>query len=295
MGDRTTNTILSVLLILAIVPFSINDAFAVDYKKHVTAEDLGILQLAAHDLFNVSRCDHINPECAVDFEDSKLNLSTLFVDTVDPLNAPFDNATIAIGGESRNRENIMLFTVASDLGSYYVELVDDGVEKSVAKQNVIDMYHERLADTYLKTFGESFPPIDTSTSTEEELFQENLAFRTVHDYLPGKIKFNKKSISIFDPSLKGEKLDQKELQQKSSKLDGKFDEEFRHIDICFPPPNEDQCIMVDLLDADRSFGVQFGTTEDFDDFLEELEDGIYDDDDSVMSHIRNLIAKGQNF
>lgn len=291
MGDRTVATIVS-LLVLFVVPFAVNDAFAIDYKKHVTAEDLGILQLAAHDLFNVDRC-HGNVTCSHDFEDGKLNLSTIFEDTVN--GGTFENATIAIGGEPRNRENIMLFTVASDLGSYYVELVDDGVDKSVAKQNVIDMYHEKLADTYLKTFGESFPSLDTSTSTEEELFQENLAFRTVHDFLPGKIKFNKKSISIFDPILKGEKLDNKELQQKSSKLDGKFDDEFRHIDICFPPPNEDQCIMVDLLDADRSFGDQFGTAESFDDFLEELEDGIYDEDDRVMFHIRNLIAKGQNF
>ena len=291
MGDRVVATIMG-LLILAVIPFAFDNAFAVDYKKHVTAEDLGFLQLAAHDLFNVDRC-HGNVTCSNDFEDGKLNLSTIFEDTVN--GGTFDNATIAIGGEPRNRENIMLFTVASELGTYYVELVDEGIYKTTAKQMVIDVYLDRLAVTYQKTFGEPFPSLDTSTSSKEELFQENLALRTVHDYLPGKIKFNKKSISIFDPSLKGEKLDQKELQQKSSKLDGKFDDEFRHIDICFPSPNEDQCIMVDLLDADRSFGVQFGTAESFDYFLEELEDGIYDDDDSVMSHIRNLIAKGQNF
>ena len=293
MGDRKVTTIMG-LLILAIVPFAVNDAFAVDYKKHVTAEDLGILQLAAHDLFNVFRCNTIDPTCAMEFENGKLDLSTLFVNTTNS-NDPFDNDIIAIGGEARNRENIMLFTVASELGEKYVELVeDDGIAEDIAKNLVVTMYHGKLADTYQKTFGESLPSINFTSSTVEELHQQNLALRTIHDALPGKIKFDYKHVSIFDPSLKGEKLDKKELKQKSSKIDGKFDEEFREIKICFPP-DDFPCIDVDLLEADRSFGVQFDTDESFDDFLEQLEDGLYDNGDSVLDHIRTLMAKGQNF
>jgi len=104
MGDRIGAIIMG-LLVLAVIPFAFDDAFAVDYKKRVTVEDLGILQLAAHDLFNVDRANEI------DFENGKLDLSTLFVDTVNH-NKKFDVNTIAIGGEPRNRENIMLFTVA---------------------------------------------------------------------------------------------------------------------------------------------------------------------------------------
>jgi len=282
MGDRTSATIMG-LLVLAVIPFAFDDAFAVDYKKYVTAEDLGILQLAAHDLFNVNRANEI------DFENGKLDLSTLFVDTVNH-NKKFDLNTIAIGGEPRNRENIMLFTVASDLGSTYVELLEDGVKKRDAKQMVIDIYHERLADTYQRTFNEPFP----DSMSGEATLQENLAFRTVHDLLPGKIKFNNHFVSIFDPSLHGETLDEKELQQKSSKLDGKFDEEFLNIEICLPPDFV-ICIEVNLLEADQTFGDQFGLAESFDDMLEELEDGLYDEDDRAMFHIRNLMAKGQNF
>ena len=271
------------LLILAAMPFAFDDAFAVDYKKHVTAEDLGILQLAAHDLFNVDR------SIPFDFEDGKLNLSTLFVDTTDNDN-PFDNNIIALGGEARNRENIMLFTVASDFGEKYVELINQGVDPLDAKHMIVLMYHEKLADTYHKTFGEQFPEPMEGDAT----LQENLALRSIHDFLPGKIKFDKKSVSIFDPSLKGEKLDKKELSQKSSKLDGKFDEEFLNIQICFPPDNV-ICIDVNLLEADRTFGDQFGLGLSFDECLEELEDGTYDEDDKVMFHIRNLMAKGQNF
>ncbi len=283
MGDRVVATIMS-LLVLAVAPFVVDDAFAVDYKKHVTAEDLGILQLAAHDLFNVDR------SIPFDFENGKLDLSTLFEDTVN--GGDFDEATIAMGGEPRNRENIMLFTVASELGELYVDLRSDNVSEEDAKNMVVMIYHERLADTYQKTFGESFPSVDASSSTEEELQQQNLAFRTIHDFLPGKIKFDNKHVSIFHPSLNGEKLDEKELKQKSSKLDGKFDDEFLHIDICIP---NGPCIVVNLLEADRSFGDQFGTAESFDSFLEELENGLYDEDDSVMIHIRTLIGKGQHF
>ena len=196
MGDRTVATIMG-LLVLAIIPFAFDDAFAVDYKKRITAEDLGVLQLAAHDLFNVDRANEI------DFENGKLDLSTLFVDTVNH-NKKFDVNTIAIGGEPRNRENIMLFTVASDLGSTYVKLLEDGVKKRDAKQMVIELYHERLADTYQNTFKEPFPDPMSGTAT----LQENLAFRTIHDFLPGKIRIDNKLVSTLDSSLHGKKLDE---------------------------------------------------------------------------------------
>jgi len=289
VGDRKTCTIIGVLLILAIVPLADN-VFAIDYKKHITSEDLGVLQLAAHDLFNVNRCIG-QPTCVVeDHENGLLDLSTLFEDTV--LGGDFDDATIAIGGEPRNRENIMLFTVASELGEIYVDLRSNNVPEDDAKNMVVQIYHEKLADTYQKTFAEEFPPRDDSSTSQTDLDQQNLAFRTIHDFLPGKIKFNNKFVSTLDPSLIEETLDKKELKQKSSKLDGKFDDEFRNIKICIP---NGPCIIVDLLEADRSFGFQFGTEDSFDSFLEELEDGLYDEDDRVMIHIRTLIGKGQSF
>jgi len=286
MGDRKTGIIFSMLLVLALAPFVVNDAFALDYKKHVTAEDLGILQLAAHDLFNVDR------SIPLDFENGKLDLSTLFVDTTNS-DTPFTNGIIAIGGEHRNRENIMLFTVASELGEKYVELVEGGEDQAVAKDMIITLYHEKLADTYQKTFGEEFPQIDDSLKNQEDLHQQNLALRTIHDFLPGKIKFGNGHVSTLDQSLFGEKLNKKELQQKSSKLDGKFDDEFLHIDICLDFPTCSLMVQVNLLEADRSFGEDFETDDSFDDFLEELEDGLYDEDDKVMEHIRTLFAKGQ--
>ena len=281
MGDRTFS-IMAGLLIFTLIPLAFDDAFALDYKKHVTSEDLGILQLAAHDLFNVNRMSEIN------FENGKLDLSTLFVDTVNE-DTPFDEDTIANGGEPRNRENIMLFTVASELGSTYVQLLAD-VGETDAKQMVLELYHERLAASYQRTFDEPFPESAPGDATH----QENLALRTIHDFLPGKIKFENRWISTLDPFLNGKTLDEKELKQKSSKLDGKFDEEFLNIMICFPPDFM-ICIDVNLLEADRSFGSQFGVAESFDDLLEELEDGLYDEDDRATFHIRNLMAKGQDF
>lgn len=279
MGDRRSGLLLAGILVLSLSLFLIDDAYA--KTDYVTAEDLGVLQLAAHDLFNVDR------SIPHDFEDGKLNLSTLFDDTIN--GGPFNDAIISIGGEPRNRENIMLFTIASQLGEKFVELKEEYGETK-AKEITIDLYHKKLSHSYKKTFGENFPDLMEGDAT----MQENLALRTIHDFLPGKIKVDKKLESTLDPSLNGKKLSTNELKQKSSKLDGKFDPEFLDIQICFPPDFA-ICINVNLLEADRSFGEQFGMEESFDSFMEELEDGMYDEDDRVMYHIRNLMAKGQNF
>ena len=295
MGNSVVS-IVGVLLILTLIPFTFDDVFAFDYKKHVTSEDLGILQLAAHDLFNVSRCDNIDPLCAVEFENGKLDLSTLFVDTTTDPDTPFSNDVIAIGGEHRNRENIMLFTVASHFGEKYKELVEGKmpISPTDAKILILTEYHDKLAESYKRTFGEEFPSRDDSINSIDDIYQQNLALRTIHDFLPGKIKFDNRWISTLDPSLHGKTLDGKELKQKSSKLDGKFDSEFLSIMICFPPDLV-ICINVNLLEADQSFGDQFKVEDSFDDMLEELKDGLYDENDKAMLHIRNLMAKGQNF
>ena len=70
-----------------------------DKRKHkqIRLLDLGVLQLAAHDLFNVDR------DIEVDFENGKLDLSTLLIDTKTGIN--FEDEDIAQGGEVRNREN----------------------------------------------------------------------------------------------------------------------------------------------------------------------------------------------
>jgi len=280
MGDRTTATIVVVLLIFAATPFLADEVFA-DSKNYITAEDLGILQLAAHDLFNVDRSiEH-------DFENGKLDLSTLLEDTVN--GGSFNDAIIAIGGEPRNRENILLFTVASSFGETYVYLKEKFGEPE-AKKMIIEKYHKKLAKSYKKAFHENFPSSMEGIAT----MQENLALRTIHDYLPGKIKIDNNWESTLDPSLNGLTLDKNELKQKSAKLDGKLDDEFLDIHICFPP-DFTICIDVNLLEADQSFGDQFETTLSFDFFLKEIEDGIFDDDDWAMFHIRNLMAKGQNF
>ena len=290
MGDRRVATVMSALLLLSVAPFTFDDAFALDFSDRVTAEDLGVLQLAAHDLFNVDRCDGVDPSCAVDFENGKLDLSTLFVDTTDGY-SPFPLETIAIGGEPRNRENIMLRTVSFDLGSTYVSLLAHGIPEDIAKSFVIATYHERLAHTYLTTFDEGFPIPAEGDAT----MHENLAFRTIHDFLPELILVDGEYQPIFNASMvPGLTLDSYELQQKSSKLDGEFDETFKGIDICLPP-DFTICIEVDLLEADSTFATQFGLVPNFEDFLLELEDGSYDPEDEVMKKIRSLIAKGQNF
>ena len=236
--------------------------------KQVTLEDLGILQLAAHDLFLVDRV------LEIDFENGLLDLSTLFTDVKTGLE--FSDEAIGMGGEQRNRENIMLFTVASELGQMYLDHKDsDGPE--VARQQTIEAYHLMLADAYFNTFDEPIPSSMTGCVT----MTENLALRTVHDLLPGNIIVNEVMTPVLDPSLHGMTLSDTDMAQLSANLDGLFDPEFLEIHIIIPP---DIDIIINLFDLDSTFA--------FEHFMSEVDDGFYNHDEDVMNQIRNLFAKG---
>ena len=240
------------------------------YGTRITLEDLGVLQLAAHDLFLVDR------EEEIDLENGKLDLSTLL---------DYGSENIALGGEPRNRENIMLFTVASDLGEEYLELLEKGKNAEDAQKEIVKKYHKMIKKSYKNAFGESLPePVDGKAT-----FTENLALRTIHDFLPGNIVVDRAVTPVLDTSLHGKMLKKSELKQPSSKLDGQFDSEFRNIRIVIPPEID---MTIDLLERDSSFAEQFDTDYTFEYFLDEVSDGSFDEDDEVMKQIRNLFSKG---
>lgn len=236
----------------------------------ITLKDLGVLQLAAHDLFLIDR------EQEIDHENGKLDLSTL-------LNYGVEN--IALGGEPRNRENIMLFTVASELGEEYLELLEKGKSTEDAQEKIIKKYHKMIKKSYKNTFGESLPNPQDGKAT----LTENLALRIIHDFLPGSIVVDNTVTPVLDVTLHGKTLSKAELKQPSSKLDGKFDSEFRNIRIVIPPHVD---ITIDLLERDSSFAQQFDTDYSFEYFLDEISDGSFDESDEVMKQIRNLFSKG---
>ena len=244
--------------------------------KQVTLEDLGILQLAAHDLFLVDRV------LEIDFENGLLDLSTLFTNTKTGLD--FSDDEIGMGGEQRNRENIMLFTVASELGQMYRDLKDsDGPE--VARQQTIEAYHVLLAGAYFNTFDEPIPSSMTGCVT----MTENLALRTVHDLLPGNIIVDTVMTPVLDPSLHGMTLSDTDMAQLSANLNGIFDPEFLNIHIIIPP---DVDMIINLFELDSTFAFQFHTDFTFEHFMSETDDGFYNHDEDTMNQIRNLIAKG---
>lgn len=280
--------------------------------NQVTLEELGFLQLAAHDLFNVNRVT------TVDFENGKLDLSTLFTDMTSPTIDPFSDADIALGGEPRNRENILLFSVAAKIGQQYVDDVNGGATPEVARQTALDTYHTGFNLAYESAFGEAVPSAQYGCAT----MTENLAFRTVHDFLPGIIRMDTAApisvidanddefLTIFDPTLPPPTglgftppFDDPtknanghtgpltfELDQLSSDLNGDFDTQFNNINIFIPPST---FIIVDLEAADQSFGDQFDTDFSFEFFMNEIAStGSYEPSYEVMNQIRNLIAKG---
>src|SRR2546428_1835617 len=112
------------------------------YNKgdRVTLEDLGILQLVAHDLYNTNR------QTGVDNEDAKLNLSTVL---------DYGQENIANGGEPRNSENILGHTVAVQLREEYLQFLNKGKTPEEARGLPGQIYLAQVKSWYSNTINES--------------------------------------------------------------------------------------------------------------------------------------------
>ena len=294
MGDRKkvfAVTIISVILLsIGLVGLS-NEAFADKKGRTTSLEALGILQVAAHDLYHFDRCLDIIA-CAIENEDGKLNLSTLLeIKTADCTAfagcASFSPEDIRNGGEARNSDSILIFTVASELGEKYLELKAKHGEE-IAYEKILEIYHKKVKHAFQQTFNQPFPAPQAGTLDNNH----NLALRSGHDYLPGMVKFNGKQVSVLDPILVGEKFSKSELKQRSSPLDGQFDDLWNG---CVPPGVPDSCTWgtIPLLFFDQTFGI-IHTTSDFDEFMEQTSDGRYDSNEKVTQLIIEQFAMGIN-
>jgi hypothetical protein len=257
------------------------------YNKgdRVTLEDLGVLQLVSHDLYNTIR-DGPNPGS---IEDERLNLSTVLDHGEDQ---------IILGGEPRNSENIALHTVAVKLGKMYLDLViDKKMKPEDAREQVVQVYLQMVAKAYQDTFGEPLPDPAPSEHEKNPDGSENLtgdlSLRAIHSYVPGHIMVNGADTMILDPSLRGKTLSDEDMQQLSKPLDGTFDPVFRNVTIFLPPPNPPPNLFtIDLFERDSSFAKQFGTDVSFEEFMDELKDGRFNRNEQVMNYLREDIAAG---
>ena len=284
-----SSKILSLLTVSSLVVIGVLIAFTVEANadppeekgRTTSLEALGILQIAAHDLYNFDRCGDIIA-CAIENEDHKLNLSTLleiktagctaFVDCI-----PFSDDDISNGGEARNSDSILIFTVASELGEKYLELRDKHGEE-IAYEKILEIYHKKVKIAFQQTFNQPFPDPQPGILDNNH----NLALRSGHDFLPGMVKFNGEQVPVFDRILfDGAKFSKSELKQRSSPLDGQFDDLWNG----FPIP---------LLVLDQTFGL-IHTTTDFDEFMEQTSDGRYDSNEDVTELLIQQFARGMNF
>jgi len=260
--------------------------------RTTSLEALGILQVAAHDLY------HFDRPAGIENEDGKLNLSTLLeITTAECIASPpcpsFDEDDIRNGGEARNSDSILIFTVASELGEKYLELVDELESEELAYEKILEIYHKKVKYAFQQTFNQPFPdPQEGSLDNNH-----NLALRSGHDFLPGMVKFNGEQVSVMDPILSGEaKFSKSELKQRSSPLDGQFDDLWN---LCIPPAVPPSCSMdadaIPLLFLDQTFGV-FHTNNEFtfDEFMVETSDGRYDSDEKVTQLLIEQFAIGIN-
>ncbi len=277
--------------------------------------NLGVLQLADHDFFNMQRCMDENreliPGCiAEDLENGKLDLSTVLfhpqsgdcdykksLKQKDGCKLYDDYAdvgvpSIANGGELRSVENIMISTASADIGEKFLELKEKFGEKKAYKK-VLKYYHKQLEIAFEESFHLKFPKAKKGEVTN----LHNLAIRAGHDFLPAKITFNgapETSLFLIDPL--GEKLSKEEKKQPSSTVNGEFDEEFTGIEFC--PIPFIFCIKVDLLAADQDFGMEFADATlgmdagTFDEFMGELKDGEFNKKDKVSKLTKEAFERG---
>ncbi len=327
MSDRKIIAVLFGLMLLLVIPLTLDDSVFADKKgkKNTTAIiNLGFLQLAAHDFFNMNRCiGHggsfpdfpLLPPCG-DSENGKLDLSTVlfnpkggmcdFKKSIDPdpletdceLYNGSNGGDIAQGGEVRSSENIMILTAGALVGEKYLKLVDKYGDEEKAYKKTLKYYHKQLKKAYEESFHLKFPKPKDGDVTN----LHNLALRAGHDFLPQEIMFNGKMTSLFNSEeLEGKKLNKKEQKQQSSPVDGLFDDDFRHIKF-FPAPIllPDFFIEVDLLEADQNFGAQFAPTHPdmdggtFDKFMGELKDGEFNKKDKVSQLLKEAFSRGLN-
>lgn len=270
----TTTLLLTFILLQPVAVFADDDE-RYDERGYasgtrVSLADLGLLQLAAHDLFLVDR------DKEIDEENGKLDLSTVF---------DHGPENIGIGGEPRNRENIFVFSVAERFGEGYLWLTERGMPDWLARKILVGYYHYLLGGVYERTFGHPMPEAREGAVT----MTENLALRTIHDLLPGTVIFNGERVGTVDHALVGKTMDYPEIVQPSAELDGEFAAAFLHITIVIPP---EPPFTINLLEKDSNFADQFNTEFTFEHFLGELEDGRYDRGEDVTEEIRTLFAKG---
>ena len=250
--------------------------------------DLGILQLAAHDLYN-----HVNATNPPYFhgsnlEDERLNLSTLL---------DYGQQNIATGGEPRNVENIITFTVASQLGHEYLNYIKQGMTPQEARELTVQTFMTELKSAYSETFHEPFP-ISTVTSDHgagnNPQFPNDadgdLALRTLHSFVPGHMVINGTYYSLLDPSLYLKTANAQSLQAPSKPLDGTYDPLLLNIPEQISPT---QTIMINLLDQDTIFGQQFNTDFTFPQLLNELRGGIFGQYSDSWSAFRTALENDQ--
>jgi len=289
-----TSRVLSLMAVASLVVLGFLIAFTLEANavppeekgRTTSLEALGILQVAAHDLYNFDR------PAAIENEDGKLNLSTLleiktagctaFVDCV-----PFSDVEISNGGEARNSDSITIFTAASELGEKYLELKSKHGEE-IAYEKILKIYHKKVKIAFQQTFNQPFPaPQDGSVDNNH-----NLALRSAHDFLPDMVKFNGEQVSVLDPILVGEKFSKSEFKQRSLPLDGQFADSWNGcIAHDFPP----SCTpgTVPLLFLDQTFGMVH-TTSVFDEFMEQTSDGRYDSNEKVTQLLIEQFGMGIN-
>ena len=223
--------------------------------KQITLRDLGILQLVAHDLFNIDRATQNNAE------DGKVNLSTIF-----------DFGTLATNGDPRNASNPVIFNAGQEFVNFFLDLRDNqGLSEEEARAQTLDFFLQEYAAAYQNLFDQPLPTPTAGDVTPTE----DLAFRTLHDLIPSTITITDggPDLNILgDPTTP---ISAADMLQLTAELDGTYVSEMQF-----------------LLALDISFGTELGLSPPYQDLLDEVSDGTYDPGEQGMTLIDIMSQKG---
>lgn len=227
----------------------------------VLVKDIGIIGLASHDIFAWDK------KTAQNTENGRLDLSTIF---------DYEGGKRwQKGGNPKNAENAPVYSVTMNLIKFYqhelkelkkVHTLSAEEVQYLARKKTVQYFHQMVKESFERMLQLPFPQEGINQAVTNS---EQSVFRSLHDLLPGKIKFlgrpllKNQLMTVTNPLFARFHLNEEELNQSIKSFDGDYDQEYQKIKIPFSRK------VVNLKQIDQDFIAQYSPYQ-LTDLLSEL-------------------------
>jgi len=250
--------------------------------------DIGVIGLSSHDLISWDREKQ-------ELSDTKgrLDLSSIF----DWTDERTGQNRWTRGGDPKNSENAVVFSVAQQLIHYYAVHrqfleaggMPTGEAHTKSRKKTVQYYHRMVKVSFERLFGLPFPEPGLGGDVTDE---EHAAMRAARHILPGKVQMSfgpqQREVALTDFRYAQMNLPLIDLMQFIPGFNGQYDEEYLNFSIPFGPRTGEK---INFYEVDRDF-VESRTSYDFDEMLRELRERGSFEGVSFARHIRSLYSKG---